>query len=105
MAELADLLGKVIRLNRADSTINGIFFNPLFAERMPDLLPSLSEAGFSFGTSEHELFDANIVAARLEAPNGKSLDLGEVAVTPEGDIEPSGLVRITRLLGFVSENE
>lgn len=105
MAELADLLSKVIRLNRADSTINGIFFNPVFAERMPELLPVLEDAGFKFGNESDMSSGENLVAGWLESPDGNILDLGMVVLTGRGEIEPEGLVRITELLGFVEEHE
>jgi hypothetical protein len=105
MAELARLLEKTISLNGDESTLRGWFFNPMFAVLIPDLLPKAAEDGFRFKTDESLAARGERIKAEVISPDGSTMDLGSVVVHEDGTIEPERLVRVTKLIGFVEENE
>lgn len=98
--DLAQLLEKVIRLNKADSTIKQVYFNPLFAEELDDIFPALNDGGFEVEVGEEETPDGTVVNVGLRSPDDDVLDLGTVILTGV-DVVPEHLTRISDVIDFV----
>ena len=101
--DLALMLEKVIRLNKADSTIKGIYFNPLFAEDLGEMFPMLRDSGFEIAIHEDEEEEGTLVNVELRSPEGDDFDLGAVILTGT-DVVPERLIRVSDVIEFVEEN-
>jgi hypothetical protein len=101
--DLALMLEKVIRLNKADSTIKGVYFNPLFAEDLGEMFPLLEDGGFEIAVHEDETREGTLLSVDLRSPEGDIFDLGAVVLTGI-DVIPEQLTRISDVIDFIEES-
>jgi hypothetical protein len=104
VAEVARLVEKVILMNKEESLIKDVLFNPNFLFRLREELPELREGGFVITISEVDSPEGRIVGGSIRK-DGAVFDLGSVIISEEGVKPLGGLRSYMDLIRFISSVE
>ena len=99
--QLAAKTRKIIEMNAGQSTVNNVYFNPLFANKLSSKVPELKELGFELHKTESETVQGDVVSATITSPRGDSLSLGTILLDGKKVSIEKDLVTIDKLLEFL----
>lgn len=102
--DLKNKIRKVLEMQPRKFLLNGIYFSPLYSDRLPEKIEELPQLGFNVSKTETESPEGSIISATISSPSGETLDLGSVLLDGKRVTVEKSLIPIDDLLAFIEEN-
>jgi hypothetical protein len=77
---LAEKTKRMIEVNDDVATLQGVYFNPAFAQKLKEKVPELERAGIVISQTTVDSQVGQVIEAGAKASNGVYLDLGSVTL-------------------------
>jgi pyruvate/2-oxoacid:ferredoxin oxidoreductase alpha subunit len=101
---LAEKTKRMIEVNDDVATLQGVYFNPTFAQKLKEKVPELERAGIVISQTTVDSQVGQVIEAGVKASNGVYLDLGSVTLDGKNVTVKDNLATIDTLVSFVEKN-
>jgi hypothetical protein len=99
--QVANKAQKIIKMNKAESVVNKVYFNPMFAQDLSRKVPEMKDGGLSTSQTETETGKGTVISGKVLSPGGTVLELGSVLLDGETVKISKPLVTVDEVVDFI----